>query len=110
MFQRPIEEYFTVVNYDQRASGKTYHANDTLSLKNTIHISQYVDDAIELAELIKAKYKKKKVLLIGHSWGTIISMRAGLKRPDLFYAYVGIGQVINTRDNERLSVDFAVPG
>ncbi|MDR6548197.1 pimeloyl-ACP methyl ester carboxylesterase [Chryseobacterium rhizosphaerae] len=108
MFQRPIEEYFTVVNYDQRASGKTYHANDTLSLKNTIHISQYVDDAIELAELIKAKYKKKKVLLIGHSWGTIISMRAGLKRPDLFYAYVGIGQVINTKDNERLSVDFAV--
>ncbi|MGH8082297.1 MAG: alpha/beta fold hydrolase, partial [Lysobacter sp.] len=23
-FQRPIEEYFTVVNWDQRASGKTY--------------------------------------------------------------------------------------
>lgn len=108
MFQRPIEEYFTVVNYDQRASGKTYNANDTLSLKNTIHINQYVDDAIELAELIKEKYKKKKVLLIGHSWGTIISMKAALKRPDLFYAYVGIGQIINTRDNERLSVDFAV--
>lgn len=108
MFQRPIEEYFTVVNYDQRASGKTYNANDTLSLKNTITINQYVDDAIELAELIKEKYKKKKVLLIGHSWGTIISMKAALKRPDLFYAYVGIGQIINTRDNERLSVDFAV--
>ncbi|MDN3693105.1 alpha/beta hydrolase [Chryseobacterium tructae] len=108
MFQRPIEEYFTVVNYDQRASGKTYNANDTLSLKNTININQYVDDAITLAELIKEKYKKKKVLLIGHSWGTIISMKAALKRPDLFYAYVGIGQIINTRDNERLSVDFAV--
>ncbi|SDI95334.1 alpha/beta hydrolase [Chryseobacterium jejuense] len=108
MFQRPIEEYFTVVNYDQRASGKTYNANDTLSLKNTININQYVDDAIQLAELIKEKYKKKKVLLIGHSWGTIISMKAALKRPDLFYAYVGIGQIINTRDNERLSVDFAV--
>jgi pimeloyl-ACP methyl ester carboxylesterase len=30
-------------------------------------------------------------------------MGAALKRPDLFYAYVGIGQVINTRDNEKLS-------
>src|ERR671920_63763 len=29
MFQRPIEEYFTVINYDQRAAGKTYLANDT---------------------------------------------------------------------------------
>ncbi len=108
MFQRPIEEYFTVVNYDQRASGKTYNANDTIKLKNTININQYVDDAIQMAELIKEKYKKKKVILIGHSWGTIISMKAALKRPDLFYAYVGIGQIINTRDNERLSVDFAV--
>ncbi len=108
MFQRPVEEYFTVVNYDQRAAGKTYNANDTLSLKNTINIEQYVDDAIQMAEMIKEKYKKKKVILIGHSWGTIISMRAALKRPDLFYAYVGIGQVINTKDNEKLSVDFAV--
>lgn len=108
MFQRPIEEYFTVVNYDQRASGKTYNANDTLRLNNTIKIDQYVDDAIQLAELIKQKYKKKKVILIGHSWGTVISMNAALKRPDLFYAYVGIGQVINTKDNERLSVDYAV--
>ncbi|AZA76634.1 alpha/beta hydrolase [Chryseobacterium sp. G0186] len=108
MFQRPIEEYFTVVNYDQRASGKTYNANDTLALKNTININQYVDDAIQMAELIKKKYNKKKLILIGHSWGTIISMKAALKRPDLFYAYIGIGQIINTKDNERLSVDFAV--
>jgi hypothetical protein len=30
------------------------------------------------------------------------------KRPDLFYAYVGIGQVINTRENERLSYNYAI--
>jgi pimeloyl-ACP methyl ester carboxylesterase len=107
-FQRPIEEYFTVVNYDQRASGKTYSANDTTGLGKTINIDQYVADAIELSEFIKAKYKKKKVILIGHSWGTIVSMKAVLKRPDLFYAYVGMGQVINTRDNERLSFNYGV--
>ncbi len=108
MFQRPIEEYFTVINYDQRASGKTYLANDTITLGNTININQYVNDAIELTEFLKKKYKKKKVILIGHSWGTIVSMNAVLKRPDLFYAYVGIGQVINTKDNERLSYEYAV--
>jgi len=107
-FQRPIEEYFTVVNYDQRAAGKTYLANDTVGLSKTIHIDQYVNDAIELAEFVKEKYKKRKVILVGHSWGTVISMKAALKRPDLFYAYVGMGQVINTKDNERLSYDYAV--
>ncbi|MGE8536532.1 MAG: alpha/beta hydrolase [Chryseobacterium sp.] len=108
MFQRPIEEYFTVVNYDQRAAGKTYAINDTVNLGKTIHIDQYVKDVIQLTEYIQKKYNKKKVILMGHSWGTIVSMNAALKRPDLFYSYVGIGQIINTKDNERLSVEFAL--
>ena len=33
---------------------------------------------------------------------------AALKRPDLFHAYVGIGQVINVRDNERISFDYGL--
>ncbi len=107
MYQRPLEEYFTMINYDQRASGKTYASNDTAGLAATIHINQYVDDAIQLAEFIEKKYQKRKVILIGHSWGTIIAMKAALKRPDLFYAYVGIGQVINAKDNERLSFQYA---
>jgi len=108
MFQRPIEEYFTVVQYDQRAAGKTYATNDTTGLDRTIRVEQYVDDAIALAEYVRQKYGKPKVILMGHSWGTIVGMRAALKRPDLFYAYVGIGQVINSQDNERLSVDYAL--
>ncbi|MBC7923860.1 MAG: alpha/beta hydrolase [Ferruginibacter sp.] len=108
MFQRPIEEYFTVVNYDQRAAGKTYASNDTTNLGKTIRIEHYVNDAIELAEFIKRKYGKDKVILMGHSWGTIISMNTALKRPDLFYAYVGIGQVISSKDNERLSFEYAL--
>ncbi|GAB2697826.1 alpha/beta hydrolase [Mucilaginibacter koreensis] len=108
MFQRPIEEYFTVVNYDQRASGKTYATNDTLHLAATLHIEQYVNDAIELAEQVCKRYRKQKLILIGHSWGTIIGMKAALKRPDLFYAYAGIGQVINTTENERLSFEYGM--
>lgn len=107
-FQRPLEEYFTVVHYDQRAAGKTYGANDTTNLGKTLFIEQYVKDAIEVAESIKRKYSKEKVVLMGHSWGTIVGMKAALKRPDLFYAYVGIGQVINTRDNEEVSFRYAL--
>lgn len=108
MYQRSIEEYFTVIHYDQRASGKTYLANDTTGLGKTIYIDQYVKDAIELTEFIEKKYNKKKVILIGHSWGTIVAMKAALKRPGLFYAYVGIGQVICTMDNERLSFEYGL--
>lgn len=108
IWQRPVEEYFTMVQYDQRASGKTYLANDTTTLGPTIHIDTYVNDAIELAEQIRKKYNKKKLILMGHSWGTIVSMKAVLKRPDLFYAYIGVGQNVNTMDNERVSFEFGL--
>ena len=107
-FQRPLEEYFTIVNYDQRGAGKTFNETAPDSLSDSIHIPRYIDDAIEVAEYIKTRYHKDKVILMGHSWGTVIGMGAALKRPDLFYAYVGIGQVISTRENERLSFDYAV--
>jgi len=105
MFQRPLEEYFTVVQYDQQASGKTCVANDTARLGNTIRIAQYMSDVLELTEFLRQKYGKGKVLLVGHSWGTVVGMQAALQRPDLFYAYVGIGQVISTRENEAIILD-----
>lgn len=107
-FQRPLEEYFTVVNYDQRGAGKTYREVQPDSIADTIQIQRYVDDAVEITEYVRKRYHKRKVILMGHSWGTVIGMNAALRRPDLFYAYVGIGQVINSRDNERLSFDYGL--
>jgi pimeloyl-ACP methyl ester carboxylesterase len=107
-FQRPIEEYFTIVNWDQRGAGKTYGEVDPETIGDTITISRYVADAIEVAEHVRRRYGKDKIILMAHSWGTIVAMNAALERPDLFHAYVGIGQVINTRDNERISFDYAV--
>lgn len=107
-WQRPIEEYFTVAHYDQRGVGKTLRANDRDAVAATLNIERFVDDAIEVAEHLRAKYHKDKLIIVGHSWGTVVSTRAVLKRPDLFYAYVGIGQIANMRENERISYNFGV--
>lgn len=107
-FQRPIEEYFTVVHYDQRGAGKTYREIDPEAIGDTIRIERFVADAIEVAEHVRARYGKKKLVLVGHSWGTVVAMKAALERPDLFHAYVGIGQVLNVRVNEELSFRFGL--
>jgi pimeloyl-ACP methyl ester carboxylesterase len=78
------------------------------AVEKSLRISQYVSDAIDVARVIRSKYGARKLILAGHSWGTVIALRAALERPELFHAYVGIGQVINTRTNERLSFDFGV--
>jgi pimeloyl-ACP methyl ester carboxylesterase len=107
-FQRPWEEYFTMVNWDQRGAGKTFNEVDPASIADTIHIARYVDDAIEVAEHLRSKYKKPRIILMGHSWGTVVAMGAALKRPDLFYAYVGVGQDISTQENERISFEYGL--
>lgn len=107
-FQRSLEEYFTVVHWDQRGAGKTYLTTDPQSIGDTIRIDRYVDDAIEVAAHVRARLGKDKLILIGHSWGTVVGMQAALRRPDLFHAYVGIGQVINSQDNERLSFEYGL--
>ncbi|WP_343733139.1 alpha/beta hydrolase [Duganella sp.] len=108
MYQRPLEEYFTVVNYDQRGAGKTYLENAPDQVRPTLNIQQFVDDAVKVTEAVSRRYGKRKVILVGHSWGTVVGMRAALARPDLFHAYVGIGQVISMLDNEKVSFDFAM--
>lgn len=107
-FQRPLEEYFTMVTWDQRGAGRTFLTVDPASIADTIRIDRYVSDAIEIAEAIRQRYHKQKLILMGHSWGTVVGMSAALERPDLFHAYVGIGQVINTKTNERLSFEYGL--
>jgi pimeloyl-ACP methyl ester carboxylesterase len=107
-WQRPVEEYFTIAHYDQRGAGRTHRANAAGTVADTLTIDRFVEDAIEVAEHLRTRYGKDKLVLVGHSWGTVVGMHAALRRPDLFHVYVGIGQVINTRVNEALSYQYGL--
>ena len=107
-FQRPWEEYFTVVQWDQRGAGKTYRANDPEEIAETIRIDRFVADVGEVIELLRDRYDKRKVILVAHSWGTIIALPAALRHSEWIHAYVGIGQVISVEVNERLSFEYAL--
>ena len=101
-FQRPWEDYFTVVQWDQRAAGRSYRLESETTLAPTLGPERYRDDAIELIDLLRRKYGKRKIVLLGHSWGSVVGLMVAAKRPDLLHAYVGVGQLINFRENERV--------
>lgn len=107
-FQRAWEDFFTVVQWDQRATGKTYLASDPEAVADTIRIDRYVEDAIELIALLRERYGKDKVVLMGHSWGTIVGMEVLLRRPEWLHAYVGLGQVVSVEDNETRGYEYAL--
>ncbi len=96
---KPWAKDFTVVQWDQRGAGKTF-ARSGDSIGPTMTIDRMTDDGLELAEYLRTHLHKDKLILIGHSWGTVLGVRMAKARPDLFYAYVGAGQVVNFQRNE----------
>lgn len=84
---------FTVILWDQRGSGKTYGRNP--SAPEDMSLDQLTQDAIEIAEYALHRLDKDKLVLVGQSWGSMIGWTAALRRPDLFYAYVGTGQAVS---------------
>lgn len=107
-FQRAWEDDFTVVQWDQRGSGRSYPLNDPERVAPTMVPDRYRDDAIELIELLRARYGQRKVVLVGHSWGTLVGLAVAAKRPDLLHAYVGIGQIVDFRENERVGWEWTL--
>jgi proline iminopeptidase len=103
-FQRPWEDFFTVVHYDQRGAGRSYPLNAPETLASTMTLERYRADAIELIELLRERYAKRKVVLMGHSWGSFVGLAVAMKRPDLLYAYVGVGQGIDFREGEKVGM------
>ena len=108
VYQSPWEDYFTVVQWDQRGSGKTYNANTEAQMAPGMTIEGMTDDAAKVAQYLREHYGKQKIFLLGHSWGTVLGARLAQQHPDWFYAYIGVGQVVNVRRNEEVGYNFAL--
>jgi pimeloyl-ACP methyl ester carboxylesterase len=88
----PWEKEFTVVQWDQRGAGKTLESTGA-SVADTMSVDRMTQDGIEVAEFLRAHLHKDKIVLLGHSWGSLLGVHMARRRPDLFHAYVGTGQV-----------------
>lgn len=107
-FQRPWEDYFTMVQWDQRGAGRSFPLNPPEVIAPTLSLETYRDDAIALIDWLRARYGQRKVFLLGHSFGSAVGLAVAQARPDLLHAYVGMGQLIDFRENERVGMRSAL--
>jgi proline iminopeptidase len=104
-FQTGWEDYFTVVQWDQRGSGKTYLANDPKAIQPTLSLKRIAEDAAELAQYLRSRYDKQKIFVLGHSWGSLVGLTLAREHPDYLYAYIGMGQVIHGSEGEHVGYE-----
>lgn len=100
-----LEDYFVVVNWDQRGAGLSYSSKIP---ESSMTLKQFNSDLHELTNYLKTRFNKKKIYLVGHSFGTILGMKAISKYPDDYWAFIGVGQVVDIKDNERICYDYAL--
>ena len=105
---RDWEEYFTVVHWDQRGSGKTLLINDPVKLAPTMTLARSVSDAEEMVAWLRREFGKRKVFVLGHSAGTYAGLQLAVRHPDWLYGYIGVGHMANMPESERRGWAFAM--
>ncbi|AEI39876.1 alpha/beta fold hydrolase [Paenibacillus mucilaginosus] len=97
-FQDKWEEIYTVVHWDQRGAGKTLARHpDQFPTMDVL-----LQDLYEVVQYLKAKYSKRQLVILGHSWGSVLGSLFIRKHPEDAAYYVGVGQVVNMLENERV--------
>ncbi len=98
-----LDEYFTVVWWEQRGSGLSFSAD---APPESVNPEQLISDALELTNLLRKRFSQEKIYLMGHSGGTFIGMQIAARAPELFHAYIAIAQMSHQLRSEQLAHDY----
>jgi pimeloyl-ACP methyl ester carboxylesterase len=100
----PLEKDFLVVSWDEPGTGKAYNSVDI----STLTVDRFVEDAYTLTMYLRERFHQDKIYIYGVSWSSIIGIKLIQQHPELFYAYIGNGQMVNTTENDILGYEFAL--
>jgi pimeloyl-ACP methyl ester carboxylesterase len=98
-----LEDFFTVVWWEQRGSGISYSADIP---PETMTLEQMISDTLEVTNYLRHRFGKEKIYLMGHSGGTFIGIQAAARAPELYYAYIGVAQMSYQLKSERLAYEY----
>lgn len=98
-----LDKMFTVCWWEQRGSGISY--NHKIKPQE-MTMEQMVSDTIKVTNYLLKRFDKEKVYIMGHSWGSLLGVLTVQQHPELFYAYIGIGQVVQQDRSERLAYTY----
>lgn len=89
---------FTLVQWDQRGAGRTFGRNPEVA-EAPLSMARMTADGVEVAEHVSRALGQSRVILLGGSWGSALAVHMAMSRPELFHAYVGVGQLVRQQDN-----------
>lgn len=105
MYPTRLEVLFTVCWWEQRGAGISY--NREISPEE-MTMEQMISDTIAVTNYLRKRFGKDKIYIMGHSWGSLLGVLSVQQKPELFHAYIGIGQVVQQDRSERLAYEYMI--
>ena len=102
-FKVNLEDKFTVCYWEQRGGGLSYNSDIK---PESISFEQLKSDLVEVTKYLLKRFNKTKLVLMAHSGGTTFGIQAAISNPELFYAYIGIAQITNQTESEKLAFNY----
>ncbi|MGW4404706.1 alpha/beta fold hydrolase [Nonomuraea sp. NPDC004702] len=94
-----LEDHAVVATLDRRGGGSSYPALEPTA---TLTPASETGDILAAADYLRTRFGKDRIYLLAHSGGTLPAVLAVQRRPELFHAYVGVGQAVNTGAADRV--------
>jgi pimeloyl-ACP methyl ester carboxylesterase len=79
---------FVVVHWDQRGAGKSF---DPQAPAGQLTFAQHVSDGLAVTAHLQRKFHREQIVLVGHSWGTMLAFNMVAQRPGDFRSLVTVG-------------------
>jgi pimeloyl-ACP methyl ester carboxylesterase len=98
-----LDEFFTVVWWEQRGSGLSYSSDIP---PESVNPNQLVSDTLSVTNYLRTRFGQQKIYLMGHSGGTFIGIQAAARAPELYRAYIGVAQMSNQLESEKLAYAY----
>lgn len=99
-----IEKDFVMVYWEQRGAGKSFSKDIPAE---SMTIDQLVSDTKEVSELLSKRFKKDKIYIMGHSWGSFLGISTAYKYPELYYSFFGVSQICHQYNGEKVGFEWA---
>lgn len=102
VFSNTLQKNSLVVQWDQRETGRTLALNKS-PVPITLELME--SDTYQLVKLLLKKFKKKKLYLVGESWGTVLGFNMAAKHAELLNAYIAFSPVVDQTKSEQILLE-----
>lgn len=94
-----LEQHFVVATLDQRGTGSSY---DQLEPTDGYTVEAAVQDVVAVTRYLADRFGEHRIYLVGQSWGSILGVLTARDHPQLFHAFVGVGQMVSPTETDRI--------